>query len=163
MKDTNNNTGEKNTGNGNSGNRNSGYGNSTDRETGIFNTTQGKIRCFNKETDKTYDEINHPNFYEFELNKWISEEDMTEEEKKNDPKFYVRQGYLKTFTYEEAWANFWRDTDEDNRQKILDLPNFDAEIFKEITGIDIDVKKTELYSKETIENAKRILKDVGEL
>lgn len=96
---------------------------------------------FNKPTDLTWDEIDHPHFGEFYPTKWIDESEMTEDEKKADPEFYVRKGYLKTFTYEEAWANFWKDTDEENRQKFLNLPNFDSEVFKQITGIDI-VSKT---------------------
>ena len=133
------NSGNRNSGDWNSGNWNSGYGNSTDRETGIFNTTQGKIRCFNKETDLSWGDIDHPYFEEFYLNKWIPESEMTDEEKKADPEFYVRGGYLKTFTWEEAWANYWRDSDEEEKQKVLNLPNFDPSIFKEITGIDVEV------------------------
>ena len=157
MADKKNNTGVDNSGNwnsgyGNSGYRNSGdwnsgYGNSTDRETGVFNTTPGKLRLFNKQTDLTWDDIDHPDFYEFYLNKWIPESDMTDEEKKAEPEFFVRGGYLKTYEWEEAWANYWKDTDEAERSKVLNLPNFDADIFKEVTGIDVG-KTTE---PETIE------------
>ena len=65
---------------------------------------------------------------------------MTDQEKKADPQFYVRGGYLKEFTWEEAWANYWRNCDEEEKQRVLNLPNFDAAIFREITGIDIQVK-----------------------
>lgn len=101
---------------------------------------------FNKPTDKKWDEIDHPHFSEFYLTKWISESEMTDEEKKNDPMFYVRQGYLKQFEWKEAWATFWKDTDEVNRKKFLALPNFDSVVFKDITGIDVksDGKKEEL-------------------
>ena len=138
-----NNSGNRNSGDGNSGywnsgNRNSGYGNSTNRETGIFNTTEGTLRMFNKLTDLKWDDIDHPDFDEFYLNKWVSESEMTDEEKKADPDFFVRGGYLKTFTWEEAWANYWRDSDEEEKQKVLSLPNFDPSIFKEITGIDVE-------------------------
>jgi len=141
------NSGNGNSGNGNSGNWNSGYwnsgyGNSTDRESGIFNSEQGKLRMFNKPTDKKWEDIDHPHFYEFDLNKWIEEKDMTDEEKKADPNFFVRQGYLKTFTWNEAWANFWRDTDEENRKKFLALPNFDWTVFTEITGIKPDQEQS---------------------
>ena len=61
---------------------------------------------------------------------------MTDEEKKADPQFFVRQGYLKNYSWKEAWANFWRDTSEENRKKFLALPNFDWSIFTEITGIE---------------------------
>ena len=85
---------------------------------------------------------------------------MTDEEKKADPAFCVRQGYLKKYEYKEAWANFWKDTDEDNRKKFLALPNFDSEIFKDITGIDVsgNDKKTELLKKadELLEKANEL-------
>jgi len=138
------NSGDRNSGYRNSGDWNSGYGNSANRESGIFCSTQGKVRMFNKPTDLTWEEINHPHFNEFILNQWINEDNMTDEEKKSEPKFHVRGGYLKTVEYEEAWSSFWKDTDEENRQKFLDLPNFDQEIFKEITGIDVEVKDEEL-------------------
>ena len=64
---------------------------------------------------------------------------MTDEEKKADPQFYIRGGYLKTFTWEEAWANYWKDSDDEERKKVLNLPNFDPVIFREITGIDVEV------------------------
>lgn len=118
---------------------------------------------FNKDTNLTWDEINHPDFSEFYLNKWIPDSEMTDEEKKADPNFYVREGYLKTFTWKKAWSNFWRDTDEKNRQKFLNLPNFDAEVFLEITGIDVrgNSKKQELLKKadELIQKAEELKKE----
>ena len=135
------NSGDRNSGYWNSGHRNSGYGNSTNRESGIFNSEEPTIRMFNKPTDLKWDEINHPHFNEFYLTKWILESEMNNEEKKADPEFYVRQGYLKKYGYKEAWTNFWKDTDEENRKKFLALPNFDSEIFKDITGIDVEATK----------------------
>ena len=131
------NSGYRNSGNLNSGNLNSGYGNSTNRSAGIFNNEEGTVRLFNKESNLKWDEITHPNFYEFVLNEWISEDDMTDEEKKANPQFFVRGGYLKTYTYKEAWANYWKNTDEEDRQRVLNLPNFDPVVFKDITGIDV--------------------------
>ena len=95
---------------------------------------------FNKPTNLKWDDIDHPNFNEFYLTKWISESEMTDEEKKDDPDFFVRGGYLKEFTYEESWANYWKDTDEEDRQRVLNLPNFDPTVFKKITGIDVEEK-----------------------
>ena len=147
------NSGNRNSGDLNSGYGNSGYGNSTNRETGIFNTTEGTLRMFNKPTDLKWDDIDHPDFDEFYLNKWIPESCMTDEEKKAEPEFHVRQGYLKTFTWEEAWANYWRDSGNKEKQKVLNLPNFDAAIFKEVTGIDVGVSSNETT------NPKRIVID----
>lgn len=122
---------------------------------------------FNKETNLKWDEIDHPHFNEFYLTKWISESEMTDEEKKADPEFYVRGGYLKTYTWKEAWANFWRDTDEENRKKFLALPNFSWEVFTEITGITgtDESKKQELLSKadELIAKANELREKAEEL
>ena len=142
------NSGYGNSGNRNSGYGNSGYGNSTDRESGIFCNAEGKVRMFNKPTNLTWDEIDHPHFTEFYLCKWISESEMTDEEKKADTQFYVRGGYLKTYTYKDAWSNFWKDTDEENRKKFLALPNFDADVFLDITGIDVRKQTLNLKGKE---------------
>jgi len=143
---------------------NSGYFNSGDRNSGWFNTDEPMARFFNQETDiklsDFYNSDKCPSWSEFYLTKWIDEKDMTDEEKKADPDFHVRNGQLRTYTYEEAWANFWRDTDEENRQKFLNLPNFDARIFEEITGIDVEADDSETVeingkkvSKETISEA----------
>jgi len=135
------NLGSYNSGSCNFGSYNSGSCNFGSYNSGLFNSTEGTVRLFNKQTDLTWDQIDHPHATEFHVTKWISEDDMTDEEKKADPKYNVRGGYLRQYTYKEAWANFWKDTDETNRQKFLNLPNFDADVFLEITGIDVRKKK----------------------
>ena len=130
------NSGYWNSGDWNSGDWNSGYGNSTDRSAGIFCNQEPQVISFNKPTDKSWDEIDHPHFDEFILNEWVSENDMTDEEKKNDPEFYIRGGYLKTYTYEEAWDEYWKNTSEEDRQRVLNLPNFSWDVFTSITGIE---------------------------
>jgi len=141
------NTGDYNTGDCNTGDYNTGYYNTGDyntgnRNTGLFNTTEPKARLFNKECDLTYSELLDkgmlPNFCDFYLTKFISDEEMSESEKKENPTYKTTGGYLKVFSYKEAWANFWRDTDEVNRKKFLALPNFDPKIFAEITGIELN-------------------------
>ena len=161
------NSGNWNSGDRNSGDRNSGYGNSTGRSSGIFNSEEGTVRLFNKESSLKWDDIDHPSFDEFILNRWVAEDDMTDEEKKADPQFFVRQGYLKTYTNEEAWANYWKNTTEKERQKVLNLPNFDATVFKECTGIDVHVARQETitiggieYDKDEVEKR---LKDIKPL
>jgi hypothetical protein len=149
----NSNSGDWNSGDGNSGYGNSGYGNSSNRQSGIFNSTETTVRMFNKETNLKWEDIDHPHFNKFYLNKWIPESEMTTQEKKDEAGFHIRDGYLKTFSWEEAWANFWKDTDETNRKKFLALPNFDSEVFKEITGIDVDQPKKDRTPKTiTIDN-----------
>ena len=92
---------------------------------------------------------------------------MTAIEKKENPKTEVTEGYLRKYEYQEAWTNFWRDTSEENRKKFLNLPNFDAAIFKEITGVDVasNSKKDELLKKadELIMNAQQLRDQANKL
>ena len=67
---------------------------------------------------------------------WISSREMTDQEKKDNPKHETTEGYLKTISYKEGWANFWGNLTEESKQVFLDIENFDAEIFMEITGIE---------------------------
>ncbi len=64
---------------------------------------------------------------------------MTDEEKENNPSHVTTGGYLKKkeLTYHEQWARVWQKCTEEEKKYFTDLPNFDAEIFKEITGIDV--------------------------
>jgi len=63
----------------------------------------------------------------------------------------------------EAWKPVLEELKQLTKLNIWD--NDTNEVVEKITGWDLNKEpiKTELYSKETIENAKRILKDVGEL
>ena len=40
-------------------------------------------------------------------------------------------------TLKEAWELMWDNITNDQKQEFLNLPNFDAKIFEEITGIKI--------------------------
>ena len=124
-----------NTGSGNTGNWNSGDGNS-----GYLNTiTPDTILVFNKECSReTWNKAIKPDFMYFNvLNKFIYTCDMTDEEKENNPDYETTGGYLRKMTYKEAWKYSWNNANKENRKLILKLPNFDNEIFKEITGIDV--------------------------
>jgi hypothetical protein len=144
------NSGYANSGDANSGEGNSGYGNSCERSSGIFCTETPQLYCFNKPTDKSWNEIEHPYFKEFHLNKWIPGSKMTDEEKEANPDFKAKGGYLKTYTWEEAWQNYWKNSNEEEKRKVLNLPNFDVKIFKEITGIEVD-SPSDSYDGKVIE------------
>lgn len=136
------NEGNYNAGNYNIGNCNSGDWNIGDYNSGVFCTDVRKIRMFNKETDLTYEDwmnsearnILKKNSY---LTKWIRIDDMTEEEEKNNPGYEINNGYLKVFTFEEMCKNMWDSLTEEEKKIIIEIPNFDADIFKEITGIEV--------------------------
>ena len=78
-----------------------------------------------------------PEFLYFELCYWVDELEMTDEEKKDDPNFYVRGGQLRKRDYKEAFKLAWENADKENRELIRLIPGFDAEIFYEISGIDL--------------------------
>ena len=155
------NSGNGNSGTWNSGNWNSGTWNSGDWNSGIFNTDEPFMRCFNKETKIKRSDFLMP-YIELKLNYWISQENMTKEEKKEHPEYKTTEGFLKTVDYKTAWRVAWEDATEEKRKEFLDLPNFDAEIFEEITGIntlnpeesvEIDGKKFSLSTiKEALKN-----------
>ena len=116
---------------------NSGGWNSGDWNSGFFCTDEPPVRMFNKDTDITRGDIDFPDFFYFDLAEWAGASDMTDDEKAEHPLYKTTEGYLKTYSYHEAWQNAWDNANEEDRNKVFDLPNFDAEIFLEITGIDV--------------------------
>ena len=139
------NSGYCNSGNCNSGNRNSGYCNSGDWNSGIFNSNNSKLSLFNNSTNYTMNglkekyqiALNAIIYSDFPLTKWISAENMSNKEKKENPQWEILGGYLKQNSYKDAWKIAWKNMSKEEQQAIQDLPNFDKKIFKEITGITI--------------------------
>ena len=124
----------------NSGIGDSGYRNSGNRNSGDFNTNDPTIRMFNKETNLYRNDIRYPNYFSFDLCLWISFDSMTDDEKKQYPKAFVCNGYLKTLEYKEAWGLAFKKATQEEIEQTKKLPNFDAQIFFEITGIDYFMK-----------------------
>lgn len=128
------NSGSLNSGYYNSGNYNSGSHNSGSHNSGYFNTDEPTVRMFNKDTDLKRGDINIP-YINLPINEWITVSRMTTKQKADNPEYKTTGGFLLTRTYKEAWSIAWKALTSEDKQKFLDLPNFDAEIFKEITGI----------------------------
>ena len=133
------NSGNWNSGNCNSGNRNSGNWNSGNCNSGYFNSNGPFVRMFNKSTKIKHDKINFPSFLYFALTVWVSHDTATEEEKK-EHKIEIETcgGYLKTLEYKEAFRLAWDKASKEEHKKLLDLPNWNNRIFKEISGIDAE-------------------------
>ena len=137
------NSGNWNSGNRNSGNRNSGDWNATSFSNGCFNTVSPKIYMFNKPTDWTFER-----WFNCRARRLLNDIDdcqleyvylsaMTDEEKAAHPEAETTGGYLKErTTADNAWK-WWAGLSAADRNVILSLPNFDAAIFREITGIDV--------------------------
>jgi hypothetical protein len=133
------NSGDNNSGYCNSGHWNTGSWNSCNYDTGFFNSVQSDtIRVFNKQCSKEeWENADRPNFIFFHLTKWISSDDMTYAEKVENPEHKTTGGYLKVYEYKEAFKKSWNEADKEDRAKLFNLPNFDADVFFEISGIDV--------------------------
>ena len=145
------NSGDWNSGNRNSGNRNSGDWNSGDWNkcsfsNGCFNTVEPKIYLFNKPSDWTYrDWLNSDARYLLnqipgDVLEYVWFEDMTDEEKAAHPEAKITGGYLKQLDNSECGSIWWRGLNDYEKSIIKAIPNFDKEIFKEITGVDVDME-----------------------
>ena len=138
------NSGYRNSGDCNSGNCNSGDWNSGNCNSGFFNSNEPDVRMFNKMTKKKRDEIDIPSWCYFDLTVWVSHDTATEEDKEVHKKeIETCGGFLKTLEYKEAWKLAYDKTNDKEKIQLFNLPNFDADIFKEISGIDVrtDYKK----------------------
>ena len=140
----NSNSGNWNSGNRNSGNCNSGNWNSGNCNSGFFNSDEPNVRMFNKDTKLKKDDIDIPSWCYFNLTVWVSHDTATEEDKEVHKKeIETCGGFLKTLEYKEAWKLAYDKTDDEEKIQLFNLPNFDADIFEEISGIDVraDYKK----------------------
>jgi hypothetical protein len=135
------NSGSRNSGNYNTGDRNSGDWNSGNRNSGTCNSgswnscrgdqnylstrSSGIIRVFNKPCEKyTWDTAEIPDFFYFSLTEWTEDDSR------------AGGGYLKTYDYKEAWSKAWANALEKDKRRLEKLPNFDWEVFTELTGIE---------------------------
>ena len=154
------NSGDRNSGYGNSGDRNSGYGNSGDRNSGDRNSgycnsgdynsgdynsgycnsdAPSTVRVFNREISReVWEGANIPLFFSISLTRFVFEYEMMKEEKESHKGWENVGGYLKTMNYKEAWQESYRKASQEDRDLVKKLPNFDAGVFFEITGIRVD-------------------------
>ena len=137
------NTGNRNTGNCNTGDCNTGDWNSTNFSTGFFNNIEQPVYIFNKPTDKFRDEIIKMEgmrilYSNFVNSKWIYSVNMTDEEKAAHPEHEITGGYLKTVDFKTACKSMWSKLSDDEKLAVMQLPNFDADVFEDITGINVN-------------------------
>ena len=138
------NSGDCNSGNRNSGNRNSGDWNKCSFSNGCFNTTSPKIYLFNKPSAWTYQDWLESdaryllNQIPGDVLEYIYLSDMTDEEKADHPEAETTGGYLKKLDNSECAVIWWHGLSDRQKAIITAIPNFDKEIFKEITGIDVE-------------------------
>ena len=137
------NSGNWNAGNYNSGNWNSGDWNAGSWNTGIFNTGISNIAIFNKPSNWTFNQ-----WYKSEAraimrsaptdyDEWVNYKDMTEDEKTENPQAEVTDGFLKHVYATEDRQVWWNGLLQTQKDKVMELPNFDAKIFEKCTGINV--------------------------
>ena len=138
------NTGNRNTGDCNTGDWNTGDWNKSSFNTGCFNTEEQKITLFNKPSGMTYREWMDSdaryllNQIPKDVVEWVYEEDMTDEEKAAHPTYETTGGYLKVLDESECGQLWWGSLSDRRKEIIKAIPNFDAEIFFQCTGVRVD-------------------------
>ena len=138
------NTGNRNTGDWNTGDCNTGDCNKSSFNTGCFNTEEQKIMLFNKPSNMTYSEWLDSdaryllNQIPKDVVEWVYEEDMTDEEKAAHPTYETTGGYLKVLDESECGQLWWGSLSDRRKEIIKAIPNFDAEIFFQCTGVRVD-------------------------
>ena len=138
------NSGNCNSGNCNSGDCNSGDWNKTCFSNGCFNTESPKIFLFNKPSDWTYQDWLNSDARYILMNcpsnviAWVWDDDMTDEEKEQHPEYSVTGGFLKHIEKETGRQMWWDGLSDRKKDIVMQLPNFDKDIFKEITGITVE-------------------------
>lgn len=136
------NTGDFNTGNRNTGDCNTGDWNMVSFSSGVFCTEEPDALIFNKPSGMTLrqwrdSEACHLlNQIQFIPHVWVWDDDMTDEEKKAHSEYKTTGGFLKALDTSDCCVRWWKSLDESDRDVIRSIPNFDAAIFKQITGID---------------------------
>ena len=138
------NTGDRNTGDWNTGHWNTGDWNTGHWNTGFLNTNEPKVRVFNKETDILRNNIKFPEYFYFDFKEWVWLSQMTKEEIEANPSAKTCNGFLREISYQEAWKKSFENASQSDIELTRELPNFDAQLFFEISGIDYFLKNKDL-------------------
>jgi hypothetical protein len=147
------NTGHCNSGHWNSGHWNSGSRNTGQRNTGDWNTGNRHVGCFNTVDAKSAHYFNKllpvevwrdaykPKWlYEIKPTTWVDSVDMTDMEKDANPEYKTTGGYLRENDMKEEWRKAYAGGSPEDIQAVRDLPGFDADVFEQITGLDLREK-----------------------
>lgn len=146
------NVGDGNTGISNVGNWNTGSGNQGNRNAGDYNIGNGNCGCFNTEPQKLYMFNKLSNWTQEDWDRSEAKRILQvlmfkmgvriEAEKQADGEIYTHlhaplTGEEKT----KAVNDWWKGLKKRQREVVKALPNFDAKIFKDCTGIDVGEPK----------------------
>jgi hypothetical protein len=68
---------------------------------------------------------------------WITSVNMTDKEKAEHPEYNITDGYLKVTEHKADTQKWWDELPDADKKEVMSLPNFDADIFFECTGIKV--------------------------
>ena len=139
------NSGNWNSGNWNSGNWNSGDWNRSSFNNGCFMTVKPVIMMFDKPTDWTIEYWRISDAYsvmsncpvEYTDTDWIPSSRMTDKEKADHPDHETIGGYLRVVKHDADRQKWWNKLPDADKAEVKSLPNFDADIFYQCTGIRV--------------------------
>ena len=106
-------------------------------------TIEPKITMFNKPSDWTLrDWWNSRACYLMnqipkKVVEWVPDYRMTDDEKNAHPEYKTTEGYVKILDESENAQLWWDSLNDEDRDEIKALPNFDAAIFEKCTGIKV--------------------------
>ena len=141
------NVGDYNVGSNNSGCWNLGSNNSVcwnlgNNNAGFFNIGDSLSTFFNKPAKlrvKEYSSLPGIRVLDgyFSGNQWVFNSSMTDVEKESHPSYKITGGYLRVVDFKTACEELWNGMGLTAKKYVLILPNFDPDIFKKITSINV--------------------------
>ena len=155
-------TGYGSTGYGSAGYRSTGNWSISSYSTGHFSTEDyAGFGAFNKPcTPDEWANADKPNWLYFDLTEWVSTDNMSDQEKEDNPSYKTTEGYLRIYGYQEAFQRSYNAASREDQLNIKELPNFDADVFFTISGIRIDAETEEMTLAEVCKELKRDIKIV---
>lgn len=141
------NMGNFNTGDNNIGYSNSGYCNIGDYNTGSYNEISYSTGFFNTKEQPIYMFNKPTKLSSFMIHKLEGMELVHQLMTLYNIDFYYNKNAICSSYCRKLRNKVWHCTfTEKQKEAILSLPNFDAEIFKEITGIDINMEVQDIWN-----------------
>ena len=157
-------TGNRSTGDYSTGDHSTGHWSISNYSTGHFSTEDyAGFGAFNKPcTPDEWANADKPNWLYFDLTEWVSTDNMSDQEKEDNPSYKTTEGYLRVYGYQEAFQRSYNAATREDQLNIKELPNFDADVFFEISGIRIDAETEEMTLADVCKELKRDIKIVKE-
>ena len=155
-------TGDQSTGDQSTGNRSTGDWSISSYSTGHFSTEDyAGFGAFNKPcTPDEWANADKPDWLYFHPTEWVETDNMSDQEKEDNPSYKTTGGYLKVYGYQEAFQKSYNAANREEQLKIKELPNFDADVFFTISVIRIDAETEEMTLAEVCKELKRDIKIV---